>query len=172
MPDIEVADIHLDPTANVFFLLGEHRVERITLSHGEDRDRLLHELDACSPGDSRILVCRLSPAKELISRAFRSTGLGVHLDGSLDQFRKAFDDIEWSEVGSIAVFPNFDSARFCFPVTDHSSHYFLIRQVLFPRRYSLTLKTRLLLRVYLALLRLFPKATFPYRDVCLGIEKR
>lgn len=172
MSDTEAADIHLDPLSNVFFLLGEHRVERLRLIHAQERERLLRGLAACSPGEARIVVCRLGIARELVSRAVFWARLGVGLDGSLHRFRKAVNEIEWSEVGSIAVFPSFDSARFCFPTADHCSHHFLIRQILFPRRYSLTLSTRLLLGIYMLLLRLFPSASFLYRDVCLRIEKR
>ena len=172
MPDNEAAEIHATPLSVVYSALGECAVERIALGQGNERARLLGELADCTSGQSRIVACRLGLGVEFVVWALSRIGLKVRPKGSLEAFRKSVDDIGWSETGEVVTLPSFDSARYCFPFSDHGSHRFLIRQMLFPRRYSLSFPTRLLLRAYTLLLTLFPKAAFLYRDVCLRIEKR
>ncbi len=48
----------------------------------------------------------------------------------------------------LAVYPNIYIPRFCFNLTDSSSHRILINEILLPRKYSLTFINRILLMLF------------------------
>ena len=70
----------------------------------------------------------------------------------------------------IAVLPEVTSPRFCFDYGDPATHRFLINEILFPRRYSLTVLPRFLLHIYKLCVNHLSRATFLYRGVYVRLE--
>lgn len=70
----------------------------------------------------------------------------------------------------VAVLPDVTSPRFCFDYEDSATHRFLINEILFPRRYALTILPRFLLHVYKFCVNQLNMTTFLYRGVYMRLE--
>lgn len=74
-------------------------------------------------------------------------------------------------VHEVACLPSLDNPRFLFPVADHSSHLVLLRSFLLPRRYSLGLLERVLLRTYILVNSILGSPKYLYRGMFLQVRK-
>lgn len=74
-------------------------------------------------------------------------------------------------VDEVACLPSLDKPRFFFPVADHSSHLMLLRTFLLPRRYSLRLRERLLLRTYIIVVSVLRSPKYLYRGMFLQVRR-
>lgn len=71
----------------------------------------------------------------------------------------------------IAAYPNLNNPRFILPFTGKHSHRFLFLSLFFPRRYSLNLANRVVLRVYCWLFGLLSNPAIIHRNSFLIIDK-
>lgn len=74
-------------------------------------------------------------------------------------------------VDEVACLPSLDNPRFLFPVADHLSQMMLLRSFLLPRRYSLGLWQRVLLRTYVAVSDILGSPKFLHRGLFLQVRK-
>jgi hypothetical protein len=167
----EFIDHHITGSSNINMLLGEYP---ITISKGMHIKTLSHEFTTLTDSaDSNYIIIglQLSPPREAIHWLTSPLGFKSHLQGTLNYFEREMGELGWKIEESIAAFPNLESARFCFPMTDTNSHRFLINEILFSRRYSLAIKTRTLLWIYKFLVSILPRPTFLYRAVYIRIRR-
>jgi hypothetical protein len=153
-------DHHVFPFSNVKLLLGEYPIRMVD---GRGRSGIKAGIATLSEdleADAVLVGLRLSPLRELLTiRSGRRFFEG--------RARKAGWEIE----ESVAVFPNLESDRFCFPISDRDSHRFLIRQILYPRRYSLSRRARLLLKAYRFLINVAPNPSFFYQATFVRVRR-
>ncbi|MCP4689481.1 MAG: hypothetical protein GY859_15615 [Desulfobacterales bacterium] len=140
-------------------------------NHGSCLSDFLEAISDASPGRKVVLATRLNPSAEIrekISEKFRTS---EGRPGTLKKLLHDLDSSGWRAVSKTAAFPNFNSARFFIPFDDKDSHAFLFNDILVPRRYSLPLLLRILIRVYNAILMTPADASFLFRHVYILVEK-
>lgn len=71
----------------------------------------------------------------------------------------------------IAVYPNIYMPRFCFRLTDNSSHRILLNEILLPRKYSLTFINRLLLHLFSSILNVYNRPDLLVRNILISAKK-
>lgn len=74
-------------------------------------------------------------------------------------------------VDEVACLPSLDNPRFLYPIRDHASHLMLLRSFLLPRRYSLGLWERVLLRAYILFAAIFRSPKVLCRGMFLQVRK-
>jgi len=162
---------HLSPFSNVKLLLGDHPIRMVD---GRKRRSILKGIEGWDDdlGTEIIVVgVRLSPVREIFSMVVGIAGWKPRFYGGLNFFQKRAAKSGWEVEESVAAFPNLESDRFCFPVSDRDSHRFLINQVLYARRYSLNRRMRTLLNVYRFLLFIFPNPGFLYQSMFVRLRR-
>lgn len=162
----------LTASENVQYLLGEHKIYYMDLKNdGSHLSEIFEKISGASPGRRVVVAARLNPLTELrekISGKFRTS---EGCSGTVKKLLHDLDSFGWCAVSKTTAFPNFNSARFFIPFEDKDSHAFLFNDILVPRRYSLPLLLRILIRVYNMILMTPVDASFLFRHVYILMEK-
>lgn len=164
-------DIHPDASANLRFVFGEQETRHCALRQDEERERLLKLLSTPNSPRELLVGLELVPLRELLAWLLGPFLRGTSLRRTLADFKNGLSAAGYSVIGDLAVFPNLNSARFCFPLSDGDSYRFAIREILVPRRYALSVPVRVLLRAFGAILRVLPKGAYVYQNVFLFVRK-
>lgn len=162
---------HLDPLTNVKFVLGD--APRYTIRLGKEvMEELNSKLERHSTGDVIVLGISISIYTELLAHVIDSLGINASLIGSYNSLLAHLSKKGFEVTDEIAVLPSIDLCRFCFPRGSPACHRFLIDQILTPRRYSLSLSSRILFRIYTFIAEHTKRATFLYPGVYIRIIKK
>jgi hypothetical protein len=136
-----------------------------TVTASVDTGQLKNEIQV---GEKVVLGVRLYPLRELMGWFLGSTRFFPGDFSSLVKRLKK-DGFTVSEIA--AVYPGLDQPRFIFPAVDSSSHMFLFQSIFLPRRYSLPLAKRMLLKASIYTIRLFGSTPYLFTCMCLLVER-
>jgi|LGOV01.1.fsa_nt_gb hypothetical protein len=163
----------LEPLDNTYYLFGEQPVYYVTLkNHGVEAIELLEKLKRdLREGCECILGVRLKLLKELQEKFFRKRWNTGSAPVNLSEFIGKLPSAGFRIIDKVAVFPNFNSARFFLPFEDQMSHRLLFYEILVPRRYSLSIMLRFLLHCYAFLLRVTKNSSFLHQHIYILLEK-
>lgn len=164
-------DHHLSPHSYVAMMLGDFPVRMVDGKSRSSISATVESLAHDTDSDTFVVGLPLSPLREVIFAGSRILGLKPGMPGGMGYFTQSIANAGWQLEEAIAVFPNLESARFCFPVEDTDSHRFLIREILYSRRYSLNRRTRFLLSVYRILVSIIPQPAFLYQSSFVRIRR-
>jgi hypothetical protein len=161
----------LSPHTNILLVLGKEPQGIYHIPMQDDEiDRLLKSFLTNDQGNSGMVFgLHLSLKKEILGYLANLIRL-PDVKGSLKWFITNAAKRGLRVCKCVAVLPDVTSPRFCFDYEDSSTHRFLINDILFPRRYSLTMLTRFLLHVYKLCVNKLSMATFLYRGIYVRLE--
>lgn len=161
---------HLAPHSHVQMILGEFPVHVLEGRSGPDLEEEFQQLVPSTAETCLIVGVQLSPVRALWQYLARGGILRRGIQAWSDRIEAPFKSAGWRCEEMVAVFPNLRSARFLFPSTDSDSHRFLVNEILFPRRYSLSTKSRMMLNVYCLLMRVFSRPVFLIPSVFIRVR--
>lgn len=170
---IDRSDNILSPKDNLAFIFGEHRffVFENKDFDNDYNDFLKYAASTMTGDNSYIIGMRLSVARELLYRIMAIFGGRRIIRNTYGRITAKLRKDGFEILQSLSVFPNINSARFYFPYNDISSHRFLLKRILLPRKYSLKYIQRLLIGIYFILISGVKRSSFLYQGNYILVKR-
>ena len=107
--------------------------------------------------------------RAMVGHAFR---LALVKSEDLLTIRNAILDHGYAVPQIVACLPSLQNPRFLLPEDDFLSHDFLLRHILYPRRYSLRVRERVALVLYMIMVRVLRSPLWVYRSALIAVKSR
>ena len=157
----------LSADSNIKFILGHYPISQVDIvSIFNDINSFISKLHQKSQTNKMfILGLNLDIKREFFYNLLKKIHYKRQKGQNLTNLLESIGSNGFSIIEIITAFPNINSARFFFPYHDASSHIYLMKSVLKPRDYSLSIRQRILFNLYLLFIKFFKNTTFLYRNV-------